>query len=94
MIFLKLVEEFIQWISTLKIDDRDDALCASLRTKLILTESNAWNYMAWDAQAKCLRSTKQEPLPGERIKEILTLLARLGRNMELIHRFSPPEILR
>lgn len=52
------MEEFIQWILTLKVDDKDDALCANLRTKFILTESNAWNYMAWDAQAKCLRPTK------------------------------------
>lgn len=59
MIFLKLVEEFIQQISTLKVDDKDDALCASLRAKLILTESNTWNYMAWDAQAKCLRPTNK-----------------------------------
>lgn len=79
------MEEFIQWILTLKVDDKDDALCANLRTKFILTESNAWNYMAWDAQAKCLRPTKYEPQPGERIKEILILLARLGTNTELIH---------
>lgn len=87
VLFLKMVEELVQ--RALQIENKEDALCTSLRSKLILTEGNAWNYMAWDASAKCLRPTKQEPLPGDRIREILTLLTRLGAHTELIHRFSP-----
>ena len=54
-------------------------------------ENNAWNCMAWDAQAKCLRSPKQESLPREWIKEILTLLAGLAPTPAWHqHRANPP----
>ena len=89
VLFFKMVEELVQRTSALRVENKDDALCTNLRSKLILTEDNAWNYMAWDTSAKCLRPTKQEPLSGDRIREILTLLTRLGAQTELIHRFSP-----
>ena len=58
VLFLKMVEELVQRTSAFQIENKEDALCTNLRSKLILTEDNAWNYMAWDASAKFLRPTK------------------------------------
>ena len=89
VLFLKVVEELVQRIGRLNVEDSADALCTNLRSKQILNAQNEWNYMSWDQQAKCLRPTKQEPLSFVRVREILTLLTRLGANTELIHKFAP-----
>ena len=83
-----MIEEIIQRLNKLKFDDPEDPLVLALKQKNILTQDHAWNYLAWDLAAKRLRSTKQSPLPQERIKEIIIQLSQLASQGDLIHCFS------
>ena len=86
--FLKVVEILIQRLTKLKYDNQEDPLAQALRQKGILTSENAWNYLSWETAAKFLRSTKQQPLPHEKIQEITIQLSQLANQGDLIQCFS------
>ena len=62
LLFRTLIEEFSKRAHMLKFDARKDVLVKGLRTRQILTQSNHWNFLGWDHNAKCLKPTKQDPL--------------------------------
>ena len=64
------------------------SLVQALRQKGILSAENAWRYLAWDNAAKCLRPTKQPPIPHEKVQELTIQLSQLTSQGDLIQRFS------
>ena len=86
--FLKILDEIIKRLSKLKFEDPDDRLVAGLRQKLILDKDNAWKYLSWDRQIKCLRPTKKESLILIKVKDLMIQFSQLAARTELIQRFS------
>ena len=86
--FLKVIELLIQRLTKLKYDNPEDPLVQALRQKGILSAENAWHYLAWDNAAKCLRPTKQPPIPHEKVQELTIQLSQLASQGDLIQRFS------
>ena len=72
LLFRTLIEEVSKRVHMLKFDPSDDVLGTGLRTRQILTTSNHWNFLGWDPNAKCFKSTKQYPLSSTQLDEMLT----------------------
>ena len=72
----------------LQLDRKDDALVNSLITKGMITSDLQWQYLAWDAKAMTLKSTKQEAISSTEMISILQRLQTLSANPHLVHRFA------
>ena len=67
----------------LKLDAPDDVLVKGLRPRQILTQSNDWNFLGWDHNAKCLKRMKLDPLSSTQLDEMLMRILQLTLKPEI-----------
>ena len=62
LMFQSVFEELASRAAQLPLGSSDHELILALRSKKILTSTNAWNYLQWDHQEKALKPSTRDPI--------------------------------
>ena len=84
--FQSVFEELASRAAQLPIGSSDHELILALRSKQILTTTNAWNYLQWDHQEKILKPSSRDPISSEDASKLIQRIHQIANQPELIHR--------
>ena len=88
LMFQLVFEELASRAAQLPLGSNDHELILALRSKQILTTTNAWNYLQWDHQDKTLKPSSRDPISSEEASKMIERIHTLANKPELIHRFT------
>lgn len=88
LMFQSVFEELASRAAQLPLGSNDHELILALRSKQILTTTNAWNYLQWDHQDKTLKPSSRDPISSEEASKMIERIHTLANQPELIHRFT------
>ena len=80
--FQSVFEELASRAAQLPIGSNDHELILTLRSKQILTTTNAWNY---DHQEKILKPSSRDPISSEDASKMIQRIHQIANQPELIH---------